>query len=176
MTAVELREGEIPGLVDGLTELHATYYGRLWDLGPRFESDIEGGIAAFVDRYDASRDGIRTVVSDDTLKGGIIIDGRDVEGKGAQLRYFILASDLRGKGFGRELLERAVAFCDERGYERVFLWTVDELEAAVHLYREAGFTPTDPVDVHTNWQTDVPYRLFERDGHGGTEAYPGNGS
>lgn len=34
MTAVELREGEIPGLVDGLTELHATYYGRLWDLGP----------------------------------------------------------------------------------------------------------------------------------------------
>lgn len=171
MTVAELREGEVPGLVTRLTELHITYYGQLWDVGPRFEADIEAGIAEFVGRYDASRDEIWTVVSDDTVTGGIVIDGRDVGGQGAQLRYFILASDLRERGLGRELLERAVAFCDERGYERVFLWTVDELEAAVHLYREAGFTPTDTVDVHTNWQTDVPYRLFERE-TGGDKTYP----
>lgn len=147
-----------------LTELHATYYGQLWDLGPCFESDIAEGIAEFVGRYDSSRDGIWTVISDgNTIAGGIIIDGQEIKNEGAQLRYFILASDLHGKGFGRKLLERAVAFCDEEGYERVFLWSVDELEAAVYLYRDVGFIPTNSIDIHTNWQTDIPYRLFERE-------------
>lgn len=160
----ELREGYIPGLVGRLTELHATYYGQLWDLGPYFESDIAEGIAEFVGRYDSSRDGIWTVISDDnTIAGGIIIDGQEIKNEGVQLRYFILASDLHEKGFGRKLLERAVAFCDEEGYERVFLWSVDELEAAVYLYRDVGFIPTNSIDIHTNWQTDIPYRLFERE-------------
>lgn len=163
MAEFELREGDVPGLVDRLTELHAAYYGRRWKLGPRFESDIATGIAEFAGRYDPSHDGIWTVVSDDAIvRGGIIIDARDVDERGAQLRYFVLASDLHGRGFGRRLLETAVAFCDDQDYERVFLWTVDELEAAIHLYQDVGFTPTETIDVHTGWQTDVPYRLFER--------------
>lgn len=130
-----------------LTELHAAYYGWRWKLGPRFESDIATGIAEFAGRYDPSRDGIWTVVSaDDIIRGGIIIDARDVDERGAQLRYFVLASDLHGRGFGRRLLETAVAFRDDQGYERVFLWTVDELEAAIHLYRDVGFTPTVTID------------------------------
>lgn len=147
MAEFELREGDVPGLVDRLTELHAAYYGRRWKLGPRFESDIVTGIAEFAGRYDPSRDGIWTVVSDDDIvRGGIIIDARDVDERGAQLRYFVLASDLHGRGFGRRLLETAVAFCDDQGYERVFLWTVDELEAAIRLYRDVGFTPTETID------------------------------
>lgn len=102
-------------------------------------------------------------MSDDAIvRGGIIIDARNVDERGAQLRYFVLASDLHGRGVGRRLLETAVAFCDDQDYERVFLWTVDELEAAIHLYQDVGFTPTETIDVHTGWQTDVPYRLFER--------------
>jgi ribosomal protein S18 acetylase RimI-like enzyme len=58
-------------------------------------------------------------------------------------------------------MQRAMEFCHENGYDSVFLWTVDELEAAVHLYREFGFEPTDTIDMHTGWETDVPYRLFK---------------
>jgi ribosomal protein S18 acetylase RimI-like enzyme len=58
-------------------------------------------------------------------------------------------------------MQRAMEFCQVNGYDRVFLWTVDELEAAVHLYRAFGFEPTDTIDTHTGWDTDVPYRLFE---------------
>jgi GNAT superfamily N-acetyltransferase len=93
--------------------------------------------------------------------GGIVVDGRDGDRDGAQLRYFILDPALHGRGLGRAVLDRAMTLCRERGYDRVFLWTVDELEAAVHLYRDAGFEPTDVVEVHTDWRTDVPYRLFE---------------
>jgi GNAT superfamily N-acetyltransferase len=162
MPALEIAEGYIPGVVARLTELHTTYYGELWKLGPQFEAEMAEGIAEFVGRYDPEADGLWTVVDEDaTVKGGIVIDSRDIEEEGAQLRYFILDSTLHGQGLGRELLERAMEFCHENGYDRVFLWTVDELEAAIHLYREFGFEPTDTIDMHTGWETDVPYRLFE---------------
>ncbi|WP_161570095.1 hypothetical protein [Salinigranum halophilum] len=52
-------------------------------------------------------------------------------------------------------------FCRQRGFERIFLWTGGELEAAVYLCRTVGFDPTDATNVHTHWQTTVQYRLLE---------------
>lgn len=81
-----------------MTELHAQYYGGLWELSPRFEVDIAEGIVEVAGRYDSSRDGIWTVVSgDDAVRGGVVIDGRDVEEGGARLQYFILDSELHGE-------------------------------------------------------------------------------
>ena len=68
-------EGYLPGIIGRMTELHATYYGGLWELGPRFESEMAEGIAEFVTRYDPARDGLWTVVDgDDSVIGSIIID------------------------------------------------------------------------------------------------------
>jgi GNAT superfamily N-acetyltransferase len=159
---MDVREGYVPGVVARLTELHTTYYGELWELGPQFEVEMAEGIAEFVGRYEPEVDGLWTVVDDErTVRGGIVIDSRRTGEAGAQLRYLILDPALHGNGLGRRLLERAMAFCHEKGYERVFLWTVDELEAAVRLYRNYGFEATDTVDTHTGWETDVPYRLYE---------------
>lgn len=36
----------------------------------------------------------------------------------------------------------AVDFCRDRQYKKVFLWTFDELHAAIHLYRSFGFERT----------------------------------
>jgi GNAT superfamily N-acetyltransferase len=162
---LEIREGYVPGVVGRLTELHARYYGQLWTLGPDFEADIAEGLAGFARRYpDPDTDhGLWTVRdADDDVRGGIVVDGRALGDEGAQVRYFILDPALHGEGLGRALLEAALAFCDGVGADRVFLWTVDELEVAVHLYRAAGFVATDEVDPHTGWETTVPYRLFER--------------
>jgi GNAT superfamily N-acetyltransferase len=57
----------------------------------------------------------------------------------AQLRWFLVDASARGRGLGRRLLDAAVAFSREAGYERVMLWTVAGLDAALHLYRAAGF-------------------------------------
>jgi GNAT superfamily N-acetyltransferase len=162
MTSTGVYQGYVPGTVGHLTALHATYYGGVWELGTTFEADIAQGIAEFVGRYDPSRDGLWVVLDEaDRVSGGIIIDSRELQTEGAQLRYFILDPALHGRGLGRELLDRAMAFCETKAYDRVFLWTVDELEAAIHLYQEAGFEATDTLDVHTGWQTEVPYRRFE---------------
>lgn len=87
-----------------------------------------------------------------------MIDGRDVEEGGARLRYFILDSELHGEEFGRVFLEieRAVSFCDARDYGRTFLWTVDELEAAIPLYRDVGFVPTEWTSTRIGGRTSLP--------------------
>lgn len=163
MPGAEIHEGYRPGFVGKLTELHATYYSQIWDLGPQFESEIATGIAEFISRYDASQDGIWYIEnSNGEIGGGIIIDSQNSTEEGAQLRYFLVDSGLQGEGYGRALLERALAFCNAQGYERTFLWTVDELETAIYLYGEYGFVSTDHVEIHRTWRTDIPYRLFER--------------
>ncbi|WP_066418712.1 GNAT family N-acetyltransferase [Halorubrum aethiopicum] len=162
MDSATIHDGYAPGAVGRLTALHATYYGDLWELDTAFEAEIAEGIAEFVDRYDPSKDGLWLVLDDtDQVRGGIIIDSRDIQTEGAQLRYFILDPEFQGQGLGRELLNRAMEFCHEHAYERVFLWTVDELEAAISLYEDVGFEATETIDIHTGWQTEVPYRLFE---------------
>ena len=162
--AFEIREGYEPGLIGRMTELHATYYSGLWELGPRFEREMAEGIAEFVTRYDRERDGLWTVVDlEGTVQGGIVIDGQNARETGAQLRYLILDPVVHGNGLGRTLLEEAMGFCHRTGFDRVFLWTVEELEAAVHLYRDAGFEPTGEVDTHTGWRTVVPYQRYECD-------------
>lgn len=37
------------------------------------------------------------------------------------------------------MLERALDFCRTQGFPRVYLWTVEGLPGAFHLYEKAGF-------------------------------------
>lgn len=61
----------------------------------------------------------------------------------AQLRWFILDNQYQGLGIGKKLMETALNFCKEQGYQQVFLWTVNILGAARHLYRKYGFERTE---------------------------------
>jgi N-acetylglutamate synthase-like GNAT family acetyltransferase len=86
----------------------------------------------FVNQFDPQWDGFWITESDGDVVGAIVIVKR---GRGlAQLRWFILHPNYRGLGLGRELMTRAVGFCKGKQYKKVFVWTFDELHAAIHLY------------------------------------------
>jgi ribosomal protein S18 acetylase RimI-like enzyme len=96
----------------------------------------------------------------DGLSGSL---GLTDEGDGVgKVRWFVLASELRGHGLGRrmfsELLDHAVA----RGLRRLELETFSELRAAGHLYRDAGFRVTwdRPRD---DWGAPIVYQHYELD-------------
>jgi GNAT superfamily N-acetyltransferase len=72
----------------------------------------------------------------------------------AQLRWFLIEPEMRGKGLGHRLMKTAVDFCKEKGYRHVFLWTVDILEAARHLYQVYGVTLTETVENDV-WTDDM---------------------
>lgn len=58
-----------------------------------------------------------------------------------ELRKMYLAKAARGKGLGRRLLQRALAFAKARGFQRMELETASVLKEAIALYSGAGFRP-----------------------------------
>jgi peptidyl-dipeptidase Dcp len=65
------------------------------------------------------------------------------ENKSAQLRYFYLEPEYRGKGLGNKLMGLFMNFFKARGYQHAYLWTTHELTAAASLYTRYGFKLTD---------------------------------
>jgi len=59
--------------------------------------------------------------------------------KKVHLRGFIVDEGARGGGVGKKLLDAAVSWADERGFEETHLWTFEGLMAARRLYEGMGF-------------------------------------
>ena len=116
------------------------------------------GVLAFVERYDEEKDCMLIVECDAKPKGCIAIT--HVEDKVAQLRYFFLEPELRGLGIGTELVNKALDFCREKKYEKVFLWTVSAQKTARRLYEKAGFEITE-TSPNNDWGTPVVEEKWE---------------
>lgn len=156
----QLHEGYLPGAIGRIAELHARYYHQRAGFGLPFESKVARELAGFCERYEKGRDGLWLAVADREIHGSIAIDGSHAEREGAHLRWFIASDPLRGTGVGSALLAAAMAFCRSCGYDRVYLWTFEGLDAARHLYERTGFRL-----VHqqrgTQWGTEVDEQRFE---------------
>lgn len=78
----------------------------------------------------------------------------DVE---VELRKMYLLPGLRGQGWGRRLLEHALARAAERGFRRIVLETASVLRSAVALYERFGFRRHHP--THLAARADAAYFL-----------------
>ncbi|HRI59713.1 MAG TPA: GNAT family N-acetyltransferase [Saprospiraceae bacterium] len=58
----------------------------------------------------------------------------------AELKRMYLQPHTRGQGMGRHLLEKALEHARQLGYRSIRLDTLPEMQAAIALYREFGFT------------------------------------
>ncbi|RQO74048.1 GNAT family N-acetyltransferase [Pedobacter sp. KBW06] len=61
----------------------------------------------------------------------------------AELVKFYLSGNARGKGIGKQLLEKCFESAEELGYSELYLETFPELAQAVGMYEKAGFKALD---------------------------------
>ncbi len=136
---LDIVAGYRPGVVGRIAEMHARHYARTMNFGQAFESKVASGAADFVSRLDSPRNSLWIALEGERIVGTVAIDGEDLGDGTAHLRWFIVDEAARGTGTGRRLLGEAIAFCDGVGFEKTALWTIHGLEAARHLYEDAGF-------------------------------------
>lgn len=133
---IVLRHNLKPGDIGYLTYLHGVLYAEEQGWDQRFEAYVAGPLAEFAKSHSA-RERIWIVEHDAKIAGSIAIVEASKEL--AQLRWFLLHPDLRGRGVGRILIEEAITFCKANDYSSIFLWTVSALTVAAKLYQSVGF-------------------------------------
>jgi GNAT superfamily N-acetyltransferase len=159
-------EGYRPGLLGRCTEMHALFYSRHAGFGCFFENQVAAGMAEFLRRLDNDRNAVWSLIQDDRIVGTIAIDGEDLRRDAGHLRWFIVDDAVRGSGAGKRLLGEALAFCDRIGFPEVELWTFAGLDAARHLYEQAGFQLEEerPGRQWGAWVTEQRFIRRQRDG------------
>jgi putative acetyltransferase len=133
---ITVRCNLVPGDLGSIVYLHGIVYAREYGFDPTFEAYVAGPLAQFV-RASTDRDCLWIAEKDNHIVGSIAIVSASAQE--AQLRWFVVDPSARGLGLGTGLLREAVAFCREKQYRAVFLWTVSALTAAARLYRSVGF-------------------------------------
>ena len=128
-------------------------YRQRYGFKPIFEYYILAAMAEFCRDNEGGMLWVAEIAGQ--VKGAVAIV--KVDAKLAKLRWFYVDPDVQGKGMGRKLMEKALGFCREKGYEQVELWTVDELMEARRLYASFGFVHEE--DVPNDEWTD--HRLVE---------------
>jgi len=161
MQDLRIESGYRPGCIGRIAELHGTYYHTHWGFGRYFEAKVAAELSAFMQRHDDNRDGFWLAVQHERIEGAVVIDGLHAGNEGAHLRWFIISDALRGKGVGRALLQKAIDFCNQQGYQKTYLWTFEGLDVARHLYENAGFRLIK-AQGGVQWGTPVNEQYFER--------------
>ncbi len=152
--------GYYPGVVGKIIESHAVYYHKTWGFDVSFETQVGRELSDFVSKFDENRDGLWVATQKEKFAGALAIDGRHAFIEGVRLRWFIVEPAFQGCGIGKELIRRAIEFCRQKRYPKVYLWTFKGLESARKLYESAKFRLCEESDVF-QWGQNIKEQRYE---------------
>lgn len=147
-----------PGDAGEIIKFHAIIYSKEYGYDLTFEAYVAEGLAEFIKSYSPERDRVWILEDGEKIVGTIAVFGRSKDS--AQLRWFLVHPDYRGKGLGKTLLEKAIEFCRKHGYKHIYLWTTSELSVAKRLYTSFGFVKTEEKG-HRIWGKKITEEKYE---------------
>ena len=161
-TSISIRKYLKPGDIGMVIHLHGVVYSEEQGWDETFDGYVAGPIARFATSR-SERERIWIVEVEKAGEGRVVGSAAVVKAseEEAQLRWLLLAPEVRGLGLGRRLAEEAVEFSRSVGYPSIFLWTVRGLEAAESLYESLGFEETEEKtsEIWGGVVTEVRYDL-----------------
>lgn len=137
---IHIRYNLLPGDVGYLIYLHGQLYAKESGYNLEFEAYVCKTFYEFLPTYNPAKDRIFLAIADNQIVGSVAILGSSRHL--AQLRWFLIHPDYRGRGLGKKLLQEAIVFCREKDYQKVYLMTTSMQETAIALYKNAGFRKT----------------------------------
>ena len=135
-----------PGDIGYIIYLHGFIYGNESNFSNEFEKYVTKTFYNFLENYSPEYDRIWMAEHNNKIIGCIGIQHQTEEE--AQLRWFLLDPSFRGLGIGKKLLTDAIDFCKEKNFKNVFLLTTSLQNTALEMYKKAGFTLTESVEVN----------------------------
>lgn len=95
--------------------------------------------------YGGERDSFFVIEEDGEVVGtvGVKEEARDA----ALLRRFFVDLKHRKRGYGTQLLEKAIDFCRSKGYKRIFFRCTGRMADAMNLCVKKGFMETEKLEV-----------------------------
>jgi GNAT superfamily N-acetyltransferase len=93
-----------------------------------------------------------------TIVGSIFIIERP--NNQAQLRLLFVDRSVRRLGLGRWLVEESIRYCQGKGFDAVYLWTVKGLDRAIWIYESVGFRPVAEKSVESWGNTNLEIRFL----------------
>lgn len=120
-----------------ITMRHGVLYAEEYGYGPEFEALVAEICAQFLQHYDPKCEHCWIAEVNGVPAGSLCLVRAN--GNTAKLRLMFLEPWARGLGVAQKLVDASITFARKCGYEKIVLWTQQELAAARKLYARNGF-------------------------------------